>query len=176
MLKTIPTNHYSDDYLRKLNPNRDINELRAVYNPVAKEEGIFLTGLNFSHRIEKGVKFYKHALFSLKDGDISGVYDYLSIELEDYTNLLRSNDDILDDYGVCDNVEQVIDLYKLDKIYGNFSIALTPIFKNEQPESGGWRWHKWGRYIGEHEATCEYLYDEANIEQVYVYKIVYWED
>ena len=87
------------------------------------------------------------------------------------------------DYGVADNASQVMDYY--DKLcrehadYTNnhkFVILLTPIFRKSEPEVEGWRWHKWGPYIGEHEIKCEYLYDEKGIDYVYVFKILEVED
>ncbi|MFA7128492.1 MAG: hypothetical protein WC136_04925 [Sphaerochaeta sp.] len=73
------------------------------------------------------------------------------------------------DYGVCDNVEQLENKYNIS---GNPYIAfMTPIVKSNAPSEGGWRWCKWGQYIGTHEITSEYLYDEPQIEKVYVFSI-----
>lgn len=47
---------------------------------------------------------------------------------------------------------------------------MTSIYKNQQPPVGGWRWHKWGSYIGTYESKHEYLYDE-DIDMIYVYHI-----
>jgi len=75
-------------------------------------------------------------------------------------------------YGVCDSYEQI-----LEKCPGivtssrQFLITITPIVKALQPPSGGWRWHKWGPYIGKHTPTTEYLYDEPEINMVLVYHV-----
>ena len=53
-----------------------------------------------------------------------------------------------------------------------FVILLTPVFKEDQPESCGWRWYKWGQYIGKYEPKCEYLYDEEGIDYVYCFTIL----
>lgn len=53
-----------------------------------------------------------------------------------------------------------------------FAVFFTWIRKSEEPESGGWRWHKWGEYLGVHEPTTEYLYDEPEIEAVVTVRIV----
>jgi hypothetical protein len=68
----------------------------------------------------------------------------------------------LSPYGVCDTVEQVLEHYKsdLENPDRKFCISFNTIVKAEQPESGGWRWNKWGSYIGTHDRQCEYLYDE----------------
>lgn len=77
-------------------------------------------------------------------------------------------------YGVCDNYSQIIEQYK-DKLNDpnkKFCIILSTVRKADQPEYGGWRWHKWGEYIGTKNPQCEYLYDEDDdIELVYCYHI-----
>jgi hypothetical protein len=52
------------------------------------------------------------------------------------------------------------DSYK-DKIKDDkeYIIVLTPHTKRSQGEYG-WRWHKWGEYIGVLNPQCEYLDDE----------------
>lgn len=86
-------------------------------------------------------------------------------------------------YGVCDNASQVLNYY--DSLYEQFKdymenkkfvILLTPIIRKHQPEYGGWRWNKWGRYIGKFESKCEYLYDETGIDYVYCFTILEVED
>lgn len=82
-------------------------------------------------------------------------------------------------YGVCDNASQALDyydnLYKQNKDYMEdkmFVILLVPVIRKQEPESGGWRWHKWGRYIGKFEPKCEYLHDEDGIDYVYCFDIL----
>lgn len=76
-------------------------------------------------------------------------------------------------YGVCDNYEQVLSHHpEVNDPNKKFVITLTPIIKAEEPSGGGWRWHKWGEYIGTLNPQCEYLYDENDtIQKVYVYHI-----
>ena len=83
------------------------------------------------------------------------------------------------DYGVCDNASQVLDYFdELNEIYKaymnsrKFVVLMTPILKSNQPESCGWRWRKWGSYIGKFEPMHEYLYDEEDIDYVFVFKIL----
>lgn len=52
-----------------------------------------------------------------------------------------------------------------------YVIGLTYVSADEQPESGGWRWHKWGPYIGTGKPTTEYLHDEPELRHVYVYHV-----
>jgi len=79
----------------------------------------------------------------------------------------------VESFGVCDDLNNLIskepELLNNDKRY--FCIALTPILKKNQSADGGWRWHKWGEYIGSQTPTTEYLYDEENIDKVFVYHI-----
>jgi hypothetical protein len=75
-------------------------------------------------------------------------------------------------YGVCDNVEQLLEACpELRGSDRKFTVMLTPIVKSEQSSDGGWRWHKWGPYIGTQNPQYEYIYDEKDIEQVFVYHI-----
>lgn len=78
-------------------------------------------------------------------------------------------------YGVCDSPTQFMAhaigqwLAASDR---KFVVSFTCIRKAEQPEDGGWRWHKWGEYIGEKDPQYEYLYDECpEITEVYVYHV-----
>ena len=52
-----------------------------------------------------------------------------------------------------------------------FLITLFEVNREDQPEDGGWRWHKWDNYIGTQQPTCEYLYDEPEIDRVYCYQV-----
>lgn len=75
-------------------------------------------------------------------------------------------------YGVADDVEQVIaanpEIMDADR---KFVITVTRIVGAEEPPEGGWRWHKWGDYIGERIPTTEYLHDEPDIDEVIVFHI-----
>ena len=75
-------------------------------------------------------------------------------------------------YGVCDTPEQLLEKCpELEESDRRFVVTVHHLRKEDEPAEGGWRWHKWGPYIGEHEPQCEYLYDEPEIEEVYVYHI-----
>jgi len=55
-----------------------------------------------------------------------------------------------------------------------YLIRVAPVRKAEQPAYGGWRWHKWGPYIGafkDHAKRSEYLYDTLEVEEVFVYEV-----
>lgn len=77
-----------------------------------------------------------------------------------------------DAYGVCDNVEQIKQHYpELTDSDRMFVVCMTPI-RHEDQEEQDWRWHKWGRYIGNHEPQHEYLKEEEGIEMVFVFHIL----
>jgi hypothetical protein len=55
--------------------------------------------------------------------------------------------------------------------YG-FVLLLTPIVNEHNHAWGGWRWHKWGEYIGHHKIEHEYLNDEEGVDFVFVWKLI----
>lgn len=77
--------------------------------------------------------------------------------------------DMLSQYGVADNIEQIKEYYKewIDKSI--WVIAITPVFqdKNHAGKGGGWRWHKWGNYIGKLNPQCEYL-DNVMLNRLFI--------
>lgn len=78
--------------------------------------------------------------------------------------------------GVCDNATQLLAHYNalikdgiLDKNQ-TYLLCMTPMFKEDQGD-WGWRWHKWGEYIGIQNPQCEYLADEDGIDLIYCFRI-----
>ena len=71
-------------------------------------------------------------------------------------------------YGVVDSIEQLQDLIKpiIECPDRNFVVSLCRVDREHQYEEGGWRWHKWGPYYGNHEPKHEYLYDEVDANGV----------
>lgn len=79
--------------------------------------------------------------------------------------------------GVCDSPKQFLRVYgpTLSGPKRKFFVGFVRLLRSEQPESGGWRWCKWGPYIGERKPQREYLHDEPEIDEVYtchVYEIM----
>ena len=74
--------------------------------------------------------------------------------------------------GVCDNINQILHNYHTLLIDANklFVIVTHKIYQNDQPSKMGWRWKKFGPYIGEHDIENEYLYNDdlSDINQEYV--------
>lgn len=95
--------------------------------------------------------------------------------LSEWSELPSKDEDYLNCYGVCDSVEQFLEVYKdaLAEGHRRFVVCFTCVRKADQPADGGWRWHKWGPYMGKQNVSgCEYLYDEPNVEQVYCFHIM----
>ncbi len=74
-------------------------------------------------------------------------------------------DEYYSNYGVCDSPEQFkrTGLYKgIAESERSWCVFFTHVPKDvsNAGNGGGWRWHKWGPYIGEGEPTTEYLDDE----------------
>jgi len=76
-------------------------------------------------------------------------------------------------YGVCDSLENLKEHLPKEVTEGPeaYVISLVKVAKKDQSPEGGWRWHKWGPYIGKQKPQCEYLYDEPSIDEVYCYHV-----
>lgn len=77
-------------------------------------------------------------------------------------------------YGVADNLEQIVDLYNKNEegwFKGNHVILCWKVKKDPNNPCSGWRWHKWGDYIGTQNPQCEYINDEPEINEAVVFSI-----
>jgi hypothetical protein len=75
-------------------------------------------------------------------------------------------------YGVCDSAEQLLAaIPEIQNSDDEFIVTLTAINKADQPPKDGWRWEKWGEYVGTQKPQADYLYNEPQIERVFVYHI-----
>ena len=88
----------------------------------------------------------------------------------------RCNENIIDEwvvYGVCDDYTQILERYSdiLNNPNKNYVIGLSTVERKNQESYGGWRWHKWGEYIGTQNPQHEYLYDDTHIDKVYCFHI-----
>lgn len=120
---------------------------------------------------------YKNVIAKLRDG----VYEYWDVNspmIEGYKFehfWYDENNHFKGCYGVCDNVDQIFerdpDIKEFIEDDNEYILTLCWIDRKKQPKEGGWRWHKWGEYIGDFDSKCEYLYDEEGIDGVFVYSI-----
>ena len=115
---------------------------------IEKTKNVYKKELNIDYvaqpelLIEKGI--YKESIdFNFSEDDIKEDIEYTGI------------------YGIADNVEQIKDYLKkyIDVPDEKYIIAVTPVFQHKG-EKDGWRWHKWGPYIGTLNPQYEYLDDE----------------
>ena len=84
--------------------------------------------------------------------------------------------DRISTYGVADNIAQIHAFVQEQEAqgydFGKCIINIRPILRKHEPAQGGWRWHKWGRYIGNFDHCCEYIHDEEGIEMVLCFRII----
>ena len=132
-------------------------DITIIDNPIGNMIAELNKNMNHEIKIEKGI--YELGHFNLEYS--------INDKTESYPEL-----DNFNCYGVCDNYKQILEQCpELTQSKRNFVISITKIEKKNQSDWGGWRWHKWGPYIGTQEPTCEYLYNEPVIEMVYCYHI-----
>ncbi len=118
---------------------------------------------------------YQTAPIKLDDG----IYQIFGFNGEYYFEGIKNEwpsfPDYQGSYGVCDSVENLKAVYgeMLDDPTRKFVVTLTPVYRDpdNKGKGGGWRWHKWGPYIGAHDVQYEYLDDEEGIEQVLCFHI-----
>jgi hypothetical protein len=80
------------------------------------------------------------------------------------------------EYGVCDSIEQFQQKYgkALDDCMFRVAVFFTHVAKDlaNAGRGRGWRWHKWGPYVGDGVPTREYLDDEPLFDDgVYTYHV-----
>lgn len=107
-------------------------------------------------------------------GHFNGNYMLPRGAYDEWPNLPPAQDgEWRNSYGVCDSVANLLD--KLGDVLNDpqrqFVVTLTSVRREHCPEDGGWRWHKWGPYIGAQNPQHEYLYDETHIDEVFCYHV-----
>ena len=116
----------------------------------------FNNGANFDSDIEEStnINLKKSYINLLNDGTV----------LDDIQLNLHNLDKCVSSYMVCDDIEQALEYWKfaVEHPTNEFLISMMPVRKKDQPERDGWRWHKWGPYIGTQNPKHEYLYDESD--------------
>lgn len=79
---------------------------------------------------------------------------------------------VMKNYGIADNEFQIKKRFKfLEKSENKYIIIMEPVWRSQQPESGGFRYHKHGPYIGCQDLKSEYLYDDKNVEKVFLFHV-----
>lgn len=145
-------------------------------SPVAERlaEGVYQTPINFNYHLQQYGVLVTDAPFDEYAG-WRRIMDMPRETDEDLAANRAAVDKLLSqpkDYGVCDTWEQILAKWpELKTMDRTFVIGVSPIYRADQPSYGGWRWHKWGEYIGSHDPQYEYLYDEKGIDVVYCFAI-----
>lgn len=132
------------------------------------QTGVYFSGFNFEHTIKNNTAFGVEDVYKIntKTNAIVLYKDMGSLDI------FESYNDYVSTYGVCDNIEQVLKHFEgIINSDLEVVISLTPISRDNQPQSGGWRWHKHGAYIGTQNPQHEYIADEPEIEKVYVFNL-----
>lgn len=137
--------------------------------------GIYMSDLNGHYDIEELTNFNEVDEFELIDKykffPMSGVSDNAS-QVKNYLNKIINiylNGTSKDVYFF--EGQGLFNLIKNEPNY-KFILLLTPIINNHDTSLwGGWRWHKWGEYIGKHNPQYEYLDHETGIDYVLVWKL-----
>jgi hypothetical protein len=107
------------------------------------EEGAILTDLALDDISEEVINFYD---FRLNIGDIP-------------------------DHGICDSPDQFFKKYKEALMSDSRNLCVHFQHMEKDPQVG-FRWHKWGKYIGEGIPDDEYLYKSSGFENgVFVFDI-----
>jgi len=110
-------------------------------------------------------------------GQFEHISDYTNEKIIDNNPFYISEKFHICEYGVCDNASQAIKRFlkaekELGIDLGKCILCLHPIVKKNQPHDGGWRWHKWGPYIGVKNPQYEYIWDEDDsIKFVWCYHL-----
>jgi hypothetical protein len=129
----------------------------TVCGPERGKPGMYTIGhFNMEHNLPGGTSF---------DGEGAAWCEYPSL----------GDSGSFGAYGVCDSLDQFL-AHPLGQWLAaserRFTISFTCVRKADQTPDGGWRWHKWGEYIGEKSPQYEYLYDEGpEIKAVYCFHV-----
>lgn len=135
--------------------------------------GIYLEALNARHHIERLTDYTTVNPMGdkyLYTANLYGVAD-------NATQVMRRLENSLKSYFFGNSLDDEfylgLSLVKLIENYPDYKLVLlmTPHVNTKDCSWGGWRWHKWGEYIGVHEPQHEYLSYEKGIDYVLSYSL-----
>ena len=142
-----------------------ISEMNGGYFVERVQKGVYIGGFNFNHLINEKIIDYR------SDGEWPIRFRDTLLYREPMPATLGEWAKELNEYGVCDSPEQLLSYYDFEADPRRLVISFARLEKANEPPEGGWRWHKWGPYIGTQDPQCEHLADEPEIEVVYTYHV-----
>jgi len=146
------------------------DEPTAIDHILQESTGVYLvSSLNFEYTIQDNTT---NELLDHGYGMFNPITGEYTADRDKTLQMMKDGIKLFVGYGVCDNYDQVLQKYPfIESTDNKYVLVMSPIFKKHQPEDGGWRWHKWGDYIGTHDIQHEYLYDEEGIEHVFLFHL-----
>ncbi len=150
---------------------------------IRRARGVYEIG-HFNFGMELGLKGHEESYPSLqvvdsldhlhlvKTDDKGNIYVDVHDSGLQHAQLIRAVD-YIGCYGVCDHWEQVtaVCAQLQDSCPDPYVMSVTKIEKRNEESPGGWRWHRWGEYIGVQDPQCKYIADEPHIDVVYCYHV-----
>lgn len=142
-------------------------------DPEIDTTGIYLEALNARHHIERLTDY--ETVNPMRDKylytvNLYGVADNATQVIRHLENSVKTylfGNDLEDDFCLGRALVKMIELYPDYKLV----LLMTPHVNTKDCRWGGWRWHKWGEYIGVHEPQHEYLSYEKGIDYVLSYDL-----
>ena len=158
--KLINSENYSNLILEEDDPDLDTT-------------GIYMEALNARHHIERLTDYTTVNPMGdkyLYTANLYGVADNATQVIRHLENSVKTylfGNDLQDDFFLGRALVKMIELYPEYKLV----LLMTPHVNTKDCRWGGWRWHKWGEYIGVHEPQHEYLSYEKGIDYVLSYDL-----
>ena len=146
-----PTMDFTGVYMTHLNGDHDIDNLtnHRKLKPHEEPNDLFICGV--SDNATQVKKYIDECIYAYQHNDETNIDKYF--EGEDLVQFIDAMEKENRDYG--------------------FVLLLTPIVNEHNGEWGGWRWHKWGKYIGHHKIKHEYLNDEEGVDFVFTWELIH---
>ena len=142
-------------------------------DPDLDTTGIYMEALNARHHIERLTDYT--TVNPMGDKYLYSVHDYGVAD--NATQVIRHLENSLKSYFLGNDLDDGFYLgkcfVKMIERYPEYKLVLlmTPHVNTKDCSWSGWRWHKWGEYIGVHEPQHEYLSYEKGIDYVLSYSL-----
>lgn len=142
-------------------------------DPDLDTTGIYMEALNARHHIERLTNYETvnpigdKYLYAVND---YGVADNATQVIRHLSSSLKAyffGNDLDDEFYLGKSLVKMIERYPEYKLV----LLMTPHVNTKDCSWDGWRWHKWGKYLGVHEPQHEYLSCEQGIDYVLSYSI-----